>query len=289
MSSVVNPVGPEDPSIYWRRRAVVGVALLFLVWLAWLVVSTLIGGSGEAAASAPSHTPSFGLPLNESAESSDDESDPSASGTETETDEATDEASDGPTDEPGAGDTATGASDAAAIGLGATGATGATGPSGASGPTDASAKDSASPSASDSLSASPSEAATGTCDTSAIKVSVTPGAESVTSGTGTSLTMAVQTTGTEGCTQDVGSGANEIKVLSASGKVVYSSDDCNPSKATKDVALIPGSPWTATVTWDGRSSVAGCASGGAALPPGTYTVVARNGSLTSDPVTVTVQ
>ena len=38
VSSVIKPVGPEDPSVYWKRRALVGgIALLGLVLLWWLL------------------------------------------------------------------------------------------------------------------------------------------------------------------------------------------------------------------------------------------------------------
>lgn len=38
MSSVIKPVGPEDPSVYWKRRALVGgIAVLVLVLLWWLL------------------------------------------------------------------------------------------------------------------------------------------------------------------------------------------------------------------------------------------------------------
>jgi hypothetical protein len=101
--------------------------------------------------------------------------------------------------------------------------------------------------------------------------------------------MAVANTGTDACTQDVGSGANEIKILASSGKVVFSSDDCNPSKAIKRTDLMPADPWSATVTWDGRASSPGCPGNGAALPVGTYSVIARNGTINSEPVTLTIK
>lgn len=57
MSSVLRPVGPEDPSIYWKRRAVVfGSAFVVLIMLWVLLFSG--GGDGSANASPPSPSPS---------------------------------------------------------------------------------------------------------------------------------------------------------------------------------------------------------------------------------------
>ncbi len=60
----MNPVGPEDPSIYWRRRAVVVLVVSVVVWLAWMGVGAALGSSDDGAQAAqPSPSPSFGLSL----------------------------------------------------------------------------------------------------------------------------------------------------------------------------------------------------------------------------------
>lgn len=38
-----NPVGPEEPSVYWRRRAIVGVGLLVALLLLWWLFSAVFG------------------------------------------------------------------------------------------------------------------------------------------------------------------------------------------------------------------------------------------------------
>ncbi len=48
MSSVINPVGPEDPKIYWRRRALVVGAVLLLLLFIWLIFRG--GGEGDPTA-----------------------------------------------------------------------------------------------------------------------------------------------------------------------------------------------------------------------------------------------
>ncbi len=62
MSSVINPVGPEESSTYWRRRAIVLVALLVLLVAGFLVGRALLGGDDQGATPSPtgSQTPGAG-------------------------------------------------------------------------------------------------------------------------------------------------------------------------------------------------------------------------------------
>jgi hypothetical protein len=80
VSSVINPVGPEEPSTYWRRRALVVVGILVVIWLLWLLVSLAFGSDDDSPSPAASPTPS---PVaSESAEpdaSASPQADPSAS------------------------------------------------------------------------------------------------------------------------------------------------------------------------------------------------------------------
>jgi len=78
VSSIKNPVGPEEPSTYWRRRAALVVGLLVVLWLSWWLLQTAFGSSDEPAAAEPSPSPSFGLSMTPSAEPSA-ATDPSAS------------------------------------------------------------------------------------------------------------------------------------------------------------------------------------------------------------------
>lgn len=59
MSTVLWPVGPEPPGVYWRRRIVVLIVLIaVLVLLWWLVFGRNSGGDGAAPAPGPSPTAS---------------------------------------------------------------------------------------------------------------------------------------------------------------------------------------------------------------------------------------
>jgi hypothetical protein len=77
----VNPVGPEEPSTYWRRRAAVIVGLLVVLWLGWWLLNAAFGSNDEPSAEAPSASPSFGLTMSPSpdGEPSQADGDPSAS------------------------------------------------------------------------------------------------------------------------------------------------------------------------------------------------------------------
>lgn len=58
MSSLWNPVGTEEPSTYWRRRAVVIVGLLVVLWLAWMALHAVFGGDDPADGASPGPTAS---------------------------------------------------------------------------------------------------------------------------------------------------------------------------------------------------------------------------------------
>lgn len=218
----MNPVGPEEPSVYWRRRAAVGVALLVVIWFAWWLVQAAFGDSGEPTAQEPSASPSFGLSMSPSA-------DPGPSATE---------------------------------------------PSASLAP---------------SVSASPSPSATAaTCKDSNIAVSASTASSSTGVGEGLALTMSVTNTGSAACSRDVGAGANEMRITSGS-VLVWSSDFCNTSSAKDKEQLDAGEAFTTSVTWPGTVTEKGCPDNQPLGQPGTYNVVARNGSVESEPVTFTVK
>ncbi len=58
MSSLLNPVGPEPASTYWRRRIVVILGILVVLFLLWMLIKP--SGSAEpAAATSPSALPTL--------------------------------------------------------------------------------------------------------------------------------------------------------------------------------------------------------------------------------------
>jgi hypothetical protein len=229
VSSVINPVGPEEPSTYWRRRALVIVVLLVILALFWLLVRVALGSSDEPAEVAASPSPSFGLTI---------------------------------TPEPEASASAS--------------------PAASASPGEASA------SASASASAAPSPSASVSCADSDISVVAGTSAASTSVGAGMGLTLSVENTGDTACARDFGAGANEIRITSGS-VLVWSSDFCNPSKAEDIVTLGPGEGRTTSVTWPGTVTAESCPADQPTAQPGSYRVVARNGSVESEPVTFTVK
>ncbi|MEZ5117932.1 MAG: hypothetical protein R2737_16845 [Candidatus Nanopelagicales bacterium] len=76
MSSVLYPVGPEPPGVYWRRRAAILLVLLLILALVWWFFGRGGGDGAEPAASAsatataePSETPTEPTPTTEPSES----------------------------------------------------------------------------------------------------------------------------------------------------------------------------------------------------------------------------
>lgn len=57
MSTIMNPVGPQPASVYWRRRLVVGLGLLAVIVIILLIIFQP-GRGEEPAATAPSTEPS---------------------------------------------------------------------------------------------------------------------------------------------------------------------------------------------------------------------------------------
>ena len=225
----MNPVGPEEPSTYWRRRAAVIVGLLVVLWLGWWLLQMAFGSNDGTPAASPSESPSFGLTMSPS-----------------------------PDDDASAG---------------------AADPSASAAP---SASGSASPSP------SPSPSASAACVDSDIAVAVATASATTTVGGGMGLTLTVTNTGSAACNRDVGAGANELRITSGS-VLVWSSDFCNPSKAKDVQALEPGKPFTTSATWPGTVTEKGCPANQPQAQAGGYKVVARNGSVESEPVAFAVQ
>lgn len=219
MSTVKNPVGPEPPNTYWRRRAAVLGVLVVILLLGWLLLRAVFGSSAEPEAQDPSASPSASPTASASPE-----------------------------------------------------------------PSDASPSASAAPNSS----ASPSPSARSTCSDSDIEVAASTSASSTSVGAGMGLTMTVTNTGDAACNRDVGAGANELRITSGS-VLVWSSDFCSPSSESDVVALMPGKPFTTSVTWSGTVTAKDCPADQPLAQSGTYKVQARNGDVTSESVTFTVK
>ncbi len=63
VSSVVRPVGPQPPGVYWRRRLLLALAVLAVLALLWLLLRP---GSSSGGTAAPSRSPSATAPTSAS-------------------------------------------------------------------------------------------------------------------------------------------------------------------------------------------------------------------------------
>lgn len=97
------------------------------------------------------------------------------------------------------------------------------------------------------------------------------------------ITLTIINESGQDCLRDIGSGANEI-VITSGGHHVWSSDDCDPSQASNEQVLPVDAQAQVTVSWERKLSAPGCTGEAADAQAGTYEVVARNGSVVSEPV-----
>ncbi|HTL40780.1 MAG TPA: hypothetical protein VL294_04855 [Pseudolysinimonas sp.] len=205
MSTIRNPVGPQPPSVYWRRRLVALLALAAVIVVIVLIVSA-VANSNNQPASAP-------------------------------TDSA------GPSDTPG-------------------------------------------PSASPSFT---SAAAGEACAASQVRVTAVTDSNSYKSGAKPMISMTIVNAGTQPCTFDVGTGAQEYIITSGSDRI-WSSKDCQKSPTSTPQVLEPGVELTTTpFAWDRtRSSTTTCDGkrpAAVAGPDGpTYRLQVKLGTVESDPV-----
>lgn len=96
------------------------------------------------------------------------------------------------------------------------------------------------------------------------------------------LTLMVTNIGMVACKRDIGPGANELQITSGDWRV-WSSDDCNPSDEKDIITLDRGEAFETQLAWDGYLSEAGCPPDMPMAEAGEYTVIGRNGEITSAP------
>ncbi len=216
MSGVTHPVGPEPPEVYWRRRLIVGLAVI--VTLVLLVKVVHHGGGSPAAASSTSTSVSATPAASSGAQMTAQSPSPTAS------DMPIAVASQTPT--------------------------------------------------------APTTTASGECSDADTAVTITLDRKTTTVGVGVHMTMSVKNTSATSCKRDVGSGANEVTIISGPA-LIWSTDHCNPSTAKDIVDLKPGQTWSVDDVWDGKMSAKGCKIL-ATAKPGAYWGHARNGNVNSD-------
>jgi hypothetical protein len=129
--------------------------------------------------------------------------------------------------------------------------------------------------------------AEGECSDADTSIEVEIDRETTAVGEGLHINMVVKNISTKTCKRDVGSGANEITVISGPA-LIWSTDHCNPNTDRDLVELAPGEEWNVKVVWIGKQTATGCKVTNMA-EPGAYWAHGRNGSLNSDGARFVVQ
>jgi hypothetical protein len=266
-------VGPLPATVYWRRRAVVAVALVLVIVLLATMCgrpdtskpggqpgpnssSPRTGGPGSSPSGAPTGSPSGSLP------------DGSTAGTP----------SVGATVSTGPGGDAT----AGTGGSGDDGVDNGTGGGGAGGGGDSG--ENGGPQA-------PPVVATVPCSDAEISLTTTVSPSPGVYGGVLTFTLSVRNISDHPCLRDVGSGPQELQVRQGS-TVLWSSDSCNTPQASDVRAFGPNIESQFWRRWNTyRIAPHDCDTPAGALPaaPGTYQVVARLGGKLSEPVNFDIQ
>jgi len=216
VTGIVNPVGPEEPQVYWRRRVMLAVvALITLV----IIVRSLTGG-GDTAAAVATSTPAATQPVATPAPSLEVAS-----------------------------------------------------------PTPETIQPTADPTV--------PPVGEGECSDADTSIRVLVDRETTAVGEGVHIKMIVKNISDKTCKRDVGSGANEVTVISGPA-LIWSTDHCNASTDKNLVELTPGQEWSVKVVWIGKQTAKGCKVRNMA-EPGAYWAHGRNASLNSDGVRFVVE
>jgi len=129
--------------------------------------------------------------------------------------------------------------------------------------------------------------ADGECSDADTSIRVVVDRETTAVGEGVHINMIVKNISETTCKRDVGSGANEVTVISGPA-LIWSTDHCNPNTDKDLVELAPGQEWKVKVVWIGKQTAKGCKVRNMA-EPGAYWAHGRNASLNSDGVKFVVE
>lgn len=129
--------------------------------------------------------------------------------------------------------------------------------------------------------------ADGECSDAQISMQVDVDRTTTAVGEGVHVTMTLKNISTTTCKRDVGSGANEITVISGPA-LIWSTDHCNASTEKDLQEFAPGQEWSVKVVWIGKQTAKGCKVRNMA-ESGAYWAHGRNGSLNSDGMKFEVQ
>ena len=127
----------------------------------------------------------------------------------------------------------------------------------------------------------------GSCADDEVSVKVAIKKKEVKVAAGLDINMSVKNISNHACKRDVGSGANEITIISGPA-LVWSTDHCSPGTESNYVNLVPGETWSVHVLWNGKLSAPNCQIL-ANAQYGAYWVHARNGAVVSSGARFVIQ
>ena len=120
----------------------------------------------------------------------------------------------------------------------------------------------------------------GYCQDGNVRISIKPTKSTFPPDQDASFRLTILNAGSGPCRFEVGPLGWEITVESGHTRI-WNSDDCAVTEESTLQTLQPVDPVTVAVTWDRIRSKEGCPSGQPAASPGTYTVMAKAGNVTS--------
>ncbi|CAB4852353.1 unannotated protein [freshwater metagenome] len=132
-----------------------------------------------------------------------------------------------------------------------------------------------------SASATPTSSTVPACEPSDIAVTASTDSKSYTTGSTPKLKMRIENVSSQECTRELGADRNELIITMGTTRI-WSSDDCNVGGTPKNATLKPGQSYSVTVTWLGRLSAKGCPDNAPMATKGSYRLVGRNVTVTSD-------
>jgi hypothetical protein len=144
--------------------------------------------------------------------------------------------------------------------------------------------ESSAPKPSGSAAATPSgtSVAQGQCPDQSLAVRVTVEQPTYRTGEQPVFGIVITNISSAACSRDVGSGLQQVSVLTLDGqRRLWSSTDCYPDGQPDVRTLNRGEQAAFTVTWSGSTSQPNCAGDRVPVPPGAYAVVAQLGSVRS--------
>jgi hypothetical protein len=118
------------------------------------------------------------------------------------------------------------------------------------------------------------------CADSALRLTVSPAQPVYVVGQAPVLRLQVRNVGALSCTRDLGAALQEVLLYRGTQRL-WSSNDCYPEGERDQELMRPGVVYTFSVTWSGLVSRPKCAGARTPVGAGSYTLLARLGSLIS--------